>query len=69
MDNLSNSAIIFLVILGCVVAVLIGYAIHYTMTNGFYRVEDNREISWDQRHYMKSVRDQNRKWLALNVSP
>lgn len=67
MGKLSHEAIIFLVILGCAISVLIGYAIHYTMTNGFYREEDNREISDEQRHYMKSVQLQNRQGLASEV--
>lgn len=64
MAELSHGLVIFLVILGCVVATLIGYVIHYTLTNGFYNSRDNQEISEDQKHYMKFVRLQNQQWLV-----
>ncbi|RMJ28464.1 hypothetical protein PHISP_00679 [Aspergillus sp. HF37] len=64
MGKLSREGIIFLVILGCVIVVLMGYAIHYTLTGGFYREEDHRDMPDEQRNYMKQLRHQNRQWLA-----
>lgn len=68
MAKLSYGVIIFLVILGCVVAVVIGYSVHYVSTNGFYRGQDKRELSDDQRNYTKLVRVQNREWLMGGAS-
>lgn len=67
MGEISREGIIFLVILGCVIVVLTGYAVHYTMTGGFYREEDHRDMPDEQRNYMKQVRLQNRQWLASEV--
>lgn len=64
MAKLSYELIIFLVILGCVVAVLIAYSLHYVFTNGFYNEEDSKEMPEDQRRYMHAIRIENRKRLA-----
>ena len=67
MAKISYNLIIFLVILGCVIAAVIGFSIHYVSTNGFYRKEDHKEMSDEQRQYMRMVRMENRRRLAHQV--
>lgn len=64
--GLAYGLIIFLVILGCIVAALIAYSIHHVFTNGFYR-EEAKEMSEDQRHYMQRLRLENRRRLAYEA--
>lgn len=65
--EISKGAVIFLVILACVVACFIGYAIHYVSTNGFHSRdrESAGEISSDQKAYMQQVRDRNIRGLMF----
>lgn len=67
MAELSYGLIIFLVILGCIVSAVIGYAVHYVTTNGFYRNENRKEMSEEQRKYMHMIRMENRRRLAYEV--
>lgn len=53
------SLYVFCIILGCVISVVIGYAIHSMATNGFSDEEDYKDISEDQRAYMREVRERN----------
>ncbi|KAE8148706.1 hypothetical protein BDV25DRAFT_12578 [Aspergillus avenaceus] len=52
----SKEATVFLVILGCVVVVLMGYSMHRIATNGFADEKDNEEIPYEQRQYMRELR-------------
>lgn len=53
------SLYVFVIILGCVISVVVGYAIHSMATNGFADQEDYRDIGEDQRAYMREVRERN----------
>ncbi|PWY80593.1 hypothetical protein BO70DRAFT_362546 [Aspergillus heteromorphus CBS 117.55] len=64
MADLSRSAIIVFVILGCVVFTLIGYSIHFLATNGFRDDERSHEIPHEQAVYMRQLRLRDLHWLA-----
>lgn len=64
MNAPSKEATVFLVLLGCIVVVLIGYAVHSLATNGFQDEEKEDEISYEQRTYMRELRLRNIHWLA-----
>ncbi|KAL4922472.1 hypothetical protein BDW62DRAFT_197143 [Aspergillus aurantiobrunneus] len=58
---------ILLVIVGCVVSVLVGYSIHFLATNGFHGEGETKEISDEQRKYMREVRLKQLHWMARDV--
>ncbi|RHZ43042.1 uncharacterized protein CDV56_100152 [Aspergillus thermomutatus] len=62
--GLSKEAVILIVIVGCVVSVLIGYSIHFIATNGFHDDETEKEMSYDQKEYMRDLRLKNMELLA-----
>lgn len=64
MDKISREGFIVLIIVGCVVSVLIGYSIHSLATGGFKNDPSEREMSDDQRQYMRTLRIRNLAWLA-----
>lgn len=64
---LSKEAVILLVLVGCVVAVLIGYSIHFISTNGFHDDEEEREMSHEQKQYMRGLRLKHIEFLASQV--
>lgn len=53
------SLYVFVIILGCVISVVVGYAIHSMATNGFADHNDYHDIGEDQRAYMREVRERN----------
>lgn len=67
--EITKGAVIFLVILACVVACFIGYAIHYVSTNGFHSRDREAalECSNDQQAYMQQLRDRNLRELAFEA--
>ncbi|PKX97978.1 uncharacterized protein P174DRAFT_436381 [Aspergillus novofumigatus IBT 16806] len=64
MAELSKEAIILIVIVGCVVSVLIGYSIHYVFTNGFRDDQTEKDMTYEQKEYMRGVRLKNMEMLA-----
>ncbi|GCB26565.1 hypothetical protein AAWM_09450 [Aspergillus awamori] len=64
MVYIAKEAIIFFVILGCVVVSVFGYSIHYLMTNGFYGEERNLDFPPEQRIYMRQLRLRDLHWMA-----
>lgn len=65
--GLSKEVIILIVIVGCVVSVLIGYSIHSLATNGFNGQGEPREMSDDQRRYMREFRLKQMSWTARDA--
>ncbi|KAJ5091447.1 hypothetical protein NUU61_006317 [Penicillium alfredii] len=66
MNNASKfSLYVFLIILGCVVFVLLGFGI-WTMYHG---IEDDnyRDISYEQRKYMREVRQRMLNRMAVEA--
>ncbi|KAF7177299.1 hypothetical protein CNMCM7691_005189 [Aspergillus felis] len=61
---LSKEAVILIVIVGCVVSVLIGYSIHYIATNGFRDDQTEKDMTYEQKEYMRSLRLKNMEMLA-----
>ncbi|GIJ83044.1 hypothetical protein Asppvi_001561 [Aspergillus pseudoviridinutans] len=61
---LSKEAVILLVIVGCVVSVLIGYSIHYISTNGFRDDQTEKDMTYEQKEYMRNLRLKNMEMLA-----
>lgn len=57
------SLYVLCIIIGCVVATFVGYSMHYLATNGFEDDQTEREMSQEQRDYMRNVRYRN--FLAL----
>ncbi|RDK41397.1 hypothetical protein M752DRAFT_336583 [Aspergillus phoenicis ATCC 13157] len=49
MAYIGDAAVIFFVILGCVMVTLSGYSTHYLMTNGFYGLERDIDPTAEQR--------------------
>ncbi|KAG2026640.1 hypothetical protein GB937_001425 [Aspergillus fischeri] len=64
MAELSKEVVILIVIVGCVVCVLIGYSIHYIFTNGFQDDPTEREMTYEQKEYMRGLRLRNMEMLA-----
>ncbi|GAQ33956.1 hypothetical protein AKAW_01727 [Aspergillus niger] len=64
MVYIAKEAIIFFVILGCVVVSVFGYSIHYLATNGFYGEERNLDFPPEQRIYMRQLRLRDLHWMA-----
>jgi hypothetical protein len=64
MAELSKEAIILIVIVGCVVSVLIGYSIHYISSGGFRDDQTEKEMTYEQKEYMRSLRLKNMEMLA-----
>ncbi|KAJ5381617.1 uncharacterized protein N7496_004045 [Penicillium cataractarum] len=62
------SAYVFYIILGCVVAVFIGYSLDYIATNGFRDYETTQDMSMEQKQYMREVRDRNTMRLLEQVN-
>lgn len=62
------SAYVLLIIVGCVVAVFIGYSPDNIATNGFQDAPTTREISMEQKRYMRGVRDRNTMRLLEQVN-
>ncbi|KAJ5238904.1 hypothetical protein N7468_003523 [Penicillium chermesinum] len=50
---------VFCIILGSVLSVVIGYAIHSMATNGFSDGPAEKELGEEQRAYMREVRERN----------
>ncbi|GJP94940.1 guanylate kinase [Aspergillus niger] len=69
MVYIAKEAIIFFVILGCVVVSVFGYSIHYLMTNGFYGEERNLDFPPEQRIYMRQLRLRDLHWMARDHAP
>jgi uncharacterized membrane protein (DUF106 family) len=53
------SLYVLCIIIGCVVAVFIGYSLDYIATNGFRDFETTQEMLVEQKRYMREVRDRN----------
>jgi hypothetical protein len=64
MERPSNDVIVLLVIIGCIAAVLIGYSVHSLFTNGFHADEKVKDMSYEQKQYMRELRLTNLNWLA-----
>ncbi|BCR95845.1 uncharacterized protein AKAW2_20785S [Aspergillus luchuensis] len=64
MVYIAKEAIIFFVILGCVVVSVFGYSIHYLATNGFYGEERDLDFPPEQRIYMRQLRLRDLHWMA-----
>ncbi|GAQ07438.1 hypothetical protein ALT_4759 [Aspergillus lentulus] len=64
MAELSKEAIILIVIVGCVVSVLIGYSIHYISTGGFRDDQTEKDMTYEQKEYMRGLRLKNMEMLA-----
>lgn len=64
MDKISREGFIVLIILGCVVSVLIGYSIHSLATGNFKNDPQEREMSDEQRQYMRQLRLRSLAWMA-----
>lgn len=64
---LSKEVIILIVIVGCVVSVLIGYSIHSLATNGFNGQGEPKEMTDDQRRYMREFRLKQLSWMARDA--
>ncbi|GFF32859.1 hypothetical protein IFM46972_03701 [Aspergillus udagawae] len=64
MAELSKEAIILIVIVGCVVSVLIGYSIHYISSGGFRDDQTEKDMTYEQKEYMRSLRLKNMEMLA-----
>ncbi|KAF7179592.1 hypothetical protein CNMCM7691_008640 [Aspergillus felis] len=56
MAELSKEAVILIVIISCVVSVLIGYSIHYIATNGFRDDQTEKDMTYEQKEYMRCLR-------------
>ncbi|KAA8644208.1 uncharacterized protein ATNIH1004_008407 [Aspergillus tanneri] len=67
MGNISREGFIVLIILGCIVSVLIGYSIHFLATGGFKNDKQEREMSIDQKQYMRALRQRNLDWIARDA--
>ncbi|KAL4984719.1 hypothetical protein BDW68DRAFT_166572 [Aspergillus falconensis] len=65
---LTKEVQILIVIVGCVVCVLLGYSIHYLATNGFQGESQPREMSHEQRKYMREFRLKQINWMARDAS-
>jgi hypothetical protein len=63
----SKEVIILLVIIGCVVSVLLGYAIHYLSTNGFNGHNQTKDMAQEQRQYMRGVRMRQLGWMMRDL--
>lgn len=63
----AKEVIILIVIVGCVVSVLIGYSIHSLATNGFHGQGEPKEMSDDQRRYMREFRLKQMSWMARDA--
>lgn len=64
MAYIGDAAVIFFVILGCVMLTLSGYSTHYLMTNGFYGLERDIDPTAEQRVYMRQLRLRDLHWMA-----
>ncbi|BCR98736.1 uncharacterized protein AKAW2_40419S [Aspergillus luchuensis] len=64
MAYIGDAAVIFFVILGCVMLTLSGYSTHYLMTNGFYGLERDFDPTAEQRVYMRQLRLRDLHWMA-----
>ncbi|KAF7587876.1 hypothetical protein BBP40_006612 [Aspergillus hancockii] len=64
MNRPSNEVIVLLVIIGCIVTTLIGYAVHSMFTGGFQDDEKEKEMSYEQKQYMRELRSRHLNWLA-----
>ncbi|GFG27260.1 hypothetical protein IFM61606_07284 [Aspergillus udagawae] len=64
MAELSKEAIILIVIVGCVVSVLIGYSIHYISSGGFRDDQTEKDMTYEQKEYMRRLRLKNMEILA-----
>lgn len=67
MDKISREGFIVLIIVGCVVSVLIGYSVHSLATGGFKNDPTEREMSDEQKLYMRQLRHRNFAWLARDA--
>ena len=61
------SLYVLCIIVGCLVALFICYAIHHTATNGFEDDACVQEISPDQAQYMRNLRYRYRLELLKSV--
>lgn len=64
---IAKEVIILIVIVGCVVSTLIGYSIHSLATNGFHGQGEPKEMSDDQRRYMREFRLKQMSWMARDA--
>jgi hypothetical protein len=64
MAELSKEVVILIVIVGCVVSVLIGYSVHYIATGGFHDDPTEKEMTYEQKEYMRDLRLKNMEVLA-----
>ncbi|KAL3430307.1 hypothetical protein BDV09DRAFT_178857 [Aspergillus tetrazonus] len=64
---LTKEVQILIVIVGCVVCVLLGYSIHYLATNGFQGENEPKEMSHEQRQYMREFRLKQMNWMARDA--
>ncbi|KAL2870297.1 uncharacterized protein BJX67DRAFT_345140 [Aspergillus lucknowensis] len=64
---LSKEIQILLVIVGCLVSVLIGYSLHYVATNGFHGEGQPKEMTHEQRQYMRELRMKHYHWMARDA--
>ncbi|KAL4908699.1 hypothetical protein BDW74DRAFT_173931 [Aspergillus multicolor] len=65
---LTKEVQILIVIVGCIVAVLLGYSIHYLATNGFQGENVVKEMSHEQRQYMREFRLKQINWMARDAT-
>ncbi|RDW81417.1 uncharacterized protein DSM5745_04974 [Aspergillus mulundensis] len=65
---LTKEVQILIVIVGCVVFILLGYSIHYLATNGFQGDNVVKEMSVEQRQYMREFRLKQMHWMARDAT-
>ncbi|EAW11726.1 uncharacterized protein ACLA_094260 [Aspergillus clavatus NRRL 1] len=64
---LSKEAVILIVLVGCIVSVLIGYSVHFISTGGFRDDETEKEMTHEQKEYMRGLRLKHLEFLAAQV--
>lgn len=57
---------VFLIILGCIVGTLIGFSI-YIMYHGIDDSGDAKDVSYEQKKYMRETRQRNLNRLAIEA--
>ncbi|KAL4962165.1 uncharacterized protein BDV14DRAFT_210746 [Aspergillus stella-maris] len=65
--GLPKEVVILIVIVGCIVATLLGYAIHSLATNNFAGINEPKEFSDEQRRYMREYRLKQLAWMARDA--
>ncbi|KAL4770453.1 hypothetical protein BDW60DRAFT_192613 [Aspergillus nidulans var. acristatus] len=65
---LTKEVQILIVIVGCVGCILLGYSIHYLATNGFHGENEPKEMSHEQRQYMRELRLKQMNWIVRDAN-